>query len=241
MKIKEILANIKSDLLTEDVQKQIETIFEASVNEAVQSKVEELEENFEIYKAEEIENLTEKTKEYMDTYLVGEMSNYIKFATEEFMSENKMAIESGIKAEMFDKLVVGMKKVLSENYIEVNEDESIKNMENEFNKSKEEYNGVVKENMQLKEEVNLLKCGAIFEKLAEGLSIGQKERFGKLVSDFDTDDEKVFEEKATIVKENMITEDDDDNDSSDEGEGEGENLDENFIPNGESKSVLSGF
>jgi len=188
--------------LSEDFRSKVKLVFEAAVNEAVTSKTNEiaatLEEEFE-------EKLTESLNEAMDE-LVENLDSYLDYIVQEWMEENEVAIESGIKVEMAESLMDGLKTLFSEHNIDVDDEkiDVINGLEEEANELKEAANQAINENINLKKEIASLKAAQEFEKISEGLTVSQKERLKVLSEKLDVSDIDEYKSDLETLKESFF-------------------------------------
>lgn len=230
MDLQKVFESIKSDLLTENIKTEIQTLFEATIKEKVDEEKEKIQKEYEEKLEANIKEHEEKTKEYQEKVLVKDVSDFIEICADEWMEENKLETKNGIKAKLFDSLVGGMKDVFKNHNINVEESEALKNVENDLEIVTEDYNKLNKQNLELKDELSVLKAGNVFEKETRDLTIEQKEKLKKMTEDFETDDLDSFTEKLNIIKEKLINNNDNNNDTH-----QGHN-DDNFKPNNDGLS-----
>jgi len=217
--LKEIFSDIKSEVLSDEVKDKIVIMMEAKIGERANEKIQEIEEAALEYQNVEKALLEDKAIEYLDTYIIDKFDEYVQYVADQYIKENEMAIESGIKTEMFDKLVSGMKSVLKENQISEDEIESKDEIANKYSKNKNELNQAVEENISLRKEVQGIKAQIIFDQVNEGVSASERETVQNLCADFECDDLNEFKKKVITIKENVttaISDDDSDDDSDDE-------------------------
>jgi hypothetical protein len=176
--------------LSEEFKSKVGLVFEAAVNEAATAKADELvesitaklEEDFQVAIEESIEEIIEN----LDSYL-----NYI---VEEWMEENKIAIESGIKVEMAESFMEGLKELFYEHNVEIDEDtiDVVAELEEEILKLKEEANKAINYSLELEESLQNVVAERIFETMTEDLSHGQVERFRVLSEKLDKNNQRIF-------------------------------------------------
>lgn len=188
--------------LSEDFRSKVKLVFEAAVNEMVTAKTNEiastLEEEFE-------EKLTESLNEAMDE-LVENLDSYLDYIVKEWMEENEVAIESGIKVEMAESLMDGLKTLFSEHNIDVDDDkiDVISGLEEEAEELKTIVNDTINENIDLKKEVACLKAGQEFNRVTEGLTVSQKERLKVLSEKLDVTDLDGYVKDLETLKESFF-------------------------------------
>ena len=198
MDLKELLEKYFKDALTEGAQTEIETLFEALVQEAVDARVKDAEAKLE-------EKYAAELKEFKEG-LIEKLSDYLEETFTEWADENKPAMVGEAKVLMAETVMKSMKGVLSENYVEIKEEEVDviadleKNIADLTGKLDESGNA----NIDLKKQIFEYEKAVAFTKLTDGMALTDKESLLKLVNGIDANDIKAFTEKATILKEKMI-------------------------------------
>jgi hypothetical protein len=197
--------------LSEEFTTRATMVFEAAVNAAAIAKANEIAENLE----EEFQaNLIESVNEAMEE-IVENLDSYLDYVVSEWMEENTVAIEAGIKVEMAESLMEGLKDLFSEHNIEVSEEtiDVVAGLEEEIAALEEKANKVINENIELANELAVLSAENVFNEISEGLTVSQKERFRTLsekldvtdienyASDLGTLKESFFKKKVSIVEE----------------------------------------
>jgi hypothetical protein len=205
MEINEIFSNIKSELLTEEVKTKISTLIEASVKEKSDAKIKQLEEKFESYKSQELSKLEERAVSYVDEFLVEKISDYFSHVAESYIEENRLEIDKGLKADLYEKLAEGVRNVLVKNAIPEGKAEVVETISADLQTVKSDLNKSLKENMELKKKIKGLRAVEIFGKLTESLSQSQKSRVQKLCEDFDVDNIEMFSNKVKTLVETVAT------------------------------------
>jgi hypothetical protein len=203
MEINEIFGNIKSELLTEEVKQKISTLIEAAVKEKSDAKVKELETQFETYKQKELDALESKAVEYVDSYLVEKISDYFEEVASAYIEENRLEIEKGLKADLYEKLAESVRNVLVKNAIPEGKAEVVETINADLTSVKGDLNKSLKENMELKKKIKGIRAVALFNGLTEGLSQTQKSRVQKLSEDYDIDNVETFSSKIKTLVETI--------------------------------------
>jgi hypothetical protein len=203
--IEESIADIFEGMdLSEEFKGKVTVVFEAAVTEAVKGKVEKIEEELntklETELAEAVESKVSEMVENLDAYL--------DYVVSEWMEENEVAIEAGIKVEMADSLMDGLKDLFSEHNIKVDEEtyDVVSDLEEEMKSLEEKSNNVVNENIRLAKEVADLKAGAIFEEMTGELNMSQRERLKTLSENLDSSDLDSYKENLQTIKESFFKE-----------------------------------
>lgn len=192
--------------LSDEFKEKINLVFEAAVNEEVNTRVSEMEEElaaqFEVSVQESLDNAMTEITENLDSYL--------EYAATEWMEENEIAIESGIKVEMAESLMNGLKTLFEEHNIDVEEGtlDIIDAMQEEYDDVVEKQNHYIKENMSLQSEIAELKKEMILNEMAADLTVSQTERFKILSEKVDFEDEYSYIEKLSTLKETFFSDSD---------------------------------
>jgi len=203
--VEESIADIFEGMdLSEEFKSKVTVVFEAAVTEAVKGKVEKIEEELntklETELAEAVESKVSEMVENLDAYL--------DYVVSEWMEENEVAIEAGIKVEMAESLMDGLKDLFSEHNIKVDEEtyDIVSDLEEEMKSLEEKSNAVVNENIKLAKEVADLKAGVIFEEMTGELNMAQRERLKTLSENLDSSDLDTYKENLKTIKESFFKE-----------------------------------
>ena len=185
--------------LSEDFKAKAEVIFEAAIKSKLAEEIDRLEEKYNEELAEEVESTKSELVEKVDSYL-----NYV---VENWMEENKVAVQSGLRTEIAEKFMNSLKDLFTESYIEV--PESKVDLVDELAENVEELetalNETIAENISMQEELEVLKRDAIIREHSSGLAETQVEKLKGLVEDIDFDDAESFAAKVKTVKESYFT------------------------------------
>lgn len=190
--------------LSDEFKNNIKLVFEAAVNEEVATKTdslkEELEGKLETELAEAIDNRMKDVVENVDKYL--------DYVVGEWMEENKIAVEAGIKVEMAESLLGGLKDLFTEHNIEIDEDtfDVVDSLEKQVSELEEGTNGLVNENIELKNAIASMKAEKVFESMTDGLSENQVERFKVLSEKLDVEDLEDYTSNLSVIKESFFSE-----------------------------------
>jgi len=189
------LSKISESLeLSEENAEKAKTIFKA----AVSSKVSEIKEELESQYSEELKTSVEKVK--------GDLSEavdkYLTYCAEEWTKENELAIERGLRSEMTENFIEGLKTLFVEHYVDVPEDkyDVIDELANRLDEMEQKLDGEVSRNMEVTEELETLKRGNIVKSAGEDLTESQREKLESLAEGVDYKNEEDFAEKISEVK-----------------------------------------
>jgi hypothetical protein len=185
--------------LTEEFRQKAETIFEAAVMTRVKSEVARIEEEFEAKLAEEVAKNVEG--------LVEQVDGYLGYVAEQWIAQNEIALERGMKSEILESFVEGMKSLFEEHYIEVPEEryDVLGEMEDKVAELEAKLNEQVAANIEMSKTLAEQKRSEIVKTVSEGLSATETEKFMSLVEELSYEDAETFETKVKTIRENYFT------------------------------------
>ena len=193
----DIAAMLTGEDLSEEFKTSAATLFEAHLNERIHQIEEELKGQYEDLLEQHTVAVTEELVERIDDYL-----NYV---VEEWMQENRLAVEKGLRTEITENFISNLKGLFTESYIEVPE-EKLDLFESTVDQAEaldSELQGQVEKNMELSEEVEQLKCEIIFREISEGMTDTEVEKLRRLAEDLEFDTIEQFAEKIGVLCENI--------------------------------------
>ena len=195
----DIAAMLNGQELSEEFKTQAATLFEAHVNERVHQIEEQLKTQYEDLLEQHTVAVTEELVERIDDYL-----NYV---VEEWMSENRLAVESGLRTEITENFIANLKGLFAESYIEVPNDklDLFESAVEQVDTLDGELKSQVDKNIELSEEIEQLKCEIVFREIAEGLVDTEVEKLRRLAEDLEFDTVEQFAEKVSVLRENIDT------------------------------------
>lgn len=223
-----------SEDLSEDFRDKATTIFES----AVLSKVNEVLESATIDMNAEIEVERATARADMESKL----DDYLDYVVNEWVKENELAIEKGIRSEIVENFMVGLRNLFTENYIDIPEDkvDIVDEMAAKVEEHESAVNEEIEKNIELRKELNALKMNKALGEVSEGLTETQKEKFISLAEgvDYEGDD---YTAKLETIKENYFPQEEvvENNDVSDEEPLE--NLEEETKVNGSMANYMSAI
>jgi hypothetical protein len=196
--LKEQIVSIFGEDVSDDFANKATSIFEAAVVARVNSEMEKIVEQLEEQKATELAEAKEQMVEKIDSFL-----NYV---VEQWMVENELAIESGLRTEIAEDFIVGMKALFKEHYIEVPEEkfDVIGDLQGKADSLETKLDEAVESNIQLKRELDSLKRTSILENASKDLADTEAEKLSKLLEGVDFENEELFAEKVSVIKENYF-------------------------------------
>ena len=191
-------ALVEGEDLSEEFKAKASTIFEAAVKSKIRPEVERIE----LEKTQEIAEEHEAFK----TELAEKVDGYLDYVVQEWMKENELAIERGLKGEIAEDFITGLKALFEEHYIDV-PDEKYDILESQAQKI-EELEGKLNETMgkltEKKQSEDSLVREAVIKEVSSDLAETQTEKFASLVEDVEFTDKESFEEKLNTLKENYF-------------------------------------
>tara|TARA_B100000965_G_scaffold343984_1_gene313976 strand:- start:3289 stop:4563 length:1275 start_codon:yes stop_codon:yes gene_type:complete len=193
----EALVNGEGDL-SEEFKRKAATVFEAAVKSKIRTEIERLENEYEVKLKEGVESATEEMTDKVDTYL-----NYV---TEEWMKENELAIERGLKGEIAEDFISGLKQLFEDHYIDI-PDEKYDVLEAQSEKISElegKLSETIEKNVSLKDNNATLVKEQVISEVSEDLADTEIEKFKSLVDDVDYSDEESYREKLGTLKESYF-------------------------------------
>ena len=184
--------------LSEEFKQKAATVFEA----AIKSKVVEIEEYLEADYNKKFEEETSKNK----AELVEKVDSYLNYVVEEWMKENELALERGIKGEIAEDFISGLKKLFEDHYIDV-PDEKYDVLEDQASKIEDlekKLNETIEKNVDLKKENSIFEAKHIIAEQASDLADTSKEKFFKLTEEIEYSDAEDFKNKVATIKESYF-------------------------------------
>jgi hypothetical protein len=184
--------------LSESFREKAGVIFEAAFAAKVAEEVERLEEQYE-------EKLSEETTAIKED-LVEKVDGYLNYVVEQWMQDNQIAIEAGLRTEIAEGFMTALKDVFVEHYIEVPESQVdiVDELAEQVDGLQEQLGKVTEDNIALTESVQTLKREAVIAEASEGLTVAQAEKLAKLSENVDFDSEESFAKKVATIKESYF-------------------------------------
>ena len=196
----DVEALLAGEELSEDFQEKARTIFETAIKAKVATVQEELKAQYEATLEEEVSAIKSELTERVDAYL--------EYVAEEWMTENQLSVEAGLKSEMTESFLTGMKSLFEEHYVSIPEEkydvtaamvEKLDEMEDKLN---EQINKNIALNQRLAESV----ADVIFSEVCEGLALSQKDKLASLAENVEFDSEETYREKLVTLRKSYFPE-----------------------------------
>jgi len=193
------ISSIFGENLSEEFKEKATAIFEAAVIAKVNSEMERVTDALEEAYAEEFVEYKESIVERVDAYL-----NYV---VENYMEENKLAVEHGLRTEIAEDFIEGLKNLFKEHYIEVPEEryDVMSELESKVDELGEQLNKQLENNVSLNEEVTDLKKSLIITEMSDDLADTEVTKLTKLLEGVDFGNEDLYKEKVSVIKENYFS------------------------------------
>lgn len=190
-----VAAMFEGSDLSEEFKEKATVIFEAAVSERLQEEVERLEEEYNTRLEEEVATISATLTENVDSYL--------DYVVKEWMEENKVAIDRGIRAEVLESFIEGLHNLFLEHNINVPEEEVdvVADMAEELEAKETSLNEQINKNIELTQELEGYKANAILESYTKGLTETQAEKLRNLAENVEFADSVEFDHKVKIIKE----------------------------------------
>ena len=195
----ELEALVESEAtLSDEFKAKTAVIFEAALKSKLSEEVERIEASYE-------EQLAEETA-VQKSELVEKVDSYLNYVVEQWMEDNKVAIQTGLRAEIAENFMSGLKNLFVESYIDVPESkvDLVDDLADQVEELEEALNKTTADAISLSEEVESLKRAAIVAEAASELADTQKEKFYSLVEGVDFDDAEQFASKVATIKESFF-------------------------------------
>ncbi len=194
----DVEALLQGEELSEEFQAKAKTIFEAAINSKVATIKEDLEKENSKKLEEEIESKKLELTERVDSYL--------EYVAGEWLQENELAVEAGLKTEMTESFLEGMKSLFEEHYVSIPEDkyDVLENMVNKLDEMEGKLNEQIENNVALNKRLAESKSDGILSDVAEGLAITQKEKLASLAESVEFESEQNYREKLVTLRESYF-------------------------------------
>ena len=194
----DMTALFSGEELSEEFQDKARTIFEAAINSRVASIAEDLKKENEEKISEEIESVKSKLVERVDSYL--------EYVADEWLKQNTLAVEHGLKSEMTESFLSGMRKLFEEHYVSIPEDkyDVVENMVTKLDEMETKLNEQIERNVGLNKRLAESTADGIVSQVAEGLALSQKEKLTTLAESVEFESEESYREKLETLKESYF-------------------------------------
>jgi len=210
-KMKKESSNMKEDVdalisgeeLSEEFKEKAATIFEAAVLKRVKEELTSIEESFEEKYAEQLDEQVEQIKEG----LIEQVDGYLDYMVEQWVERNEIALENGMKSDIMEDFMSGLKSLFKEHYIDIPDEklDLVESLEDKVQDLTEKLNEETSNNIKISKKIKALEAKAIVEEQNQGLTETEKEKFNALIEELDVTDLTSFSNKVKTIRESYFT------------------------------------
>ena len=190
----DLTALLEGEELSEEFQNKARTIFEAAIKTKISEVKSELQEQYEKTIVEEVASVKAELAERVDAYL--------EYVSDEWMSENKLAVEAGLKTEMTESFLTGMKSLFEDHYVTIPEDkyDVLNSMVEKLDEMEGKLNEQINKNVALNKRLAESTSDVILADVSEGLAVTQKDKLASLAESVEFDGEDNYREKLVTLR-----------------------------------------
>ena len=194
----DVAALLEGEELSEEFQSKAKTIFETAIKTKVAEIKEELQESYAVALVEELDKIKEGLTERVDSYL--------EYVADEWFVENALQVETGIKSEMTESFLEGMKGLFEEHYVDIPEEkyDVLNSMVDKLDEMESKLNEQIDRNVALNRRLAESNADGVFTAVAEGLADTQKEKLATLAENVEFESETDYREKLETLKESYF-------------------------------------
>ena len=194
----DVNALLDGEELSEEFQLKARTIFEAALRSKVSEIKESIEEQYSRALLEEVEEIKTELNDRVDSYL--------EYVADEWFTENCLAIEQGLKAELTESFIQGMKSLFEDHYVEIPEEKYnvIESMVEKLDEMETKLNEQIEKNISLNKRLSESVADGIFDQISEGLADTQKDKLASLSQSVEFESESQYREKLETLRESYF-------------------------------------
>jgi hypothetical protein len=194
----DVNALLDGEELSEEFQLKARTIFEAALRSKVSEIKESIEDQYARALVEEVEEIKTELNERVDSYL--------EYVADEWFTENCLAIEQGLKAELTESFIQGMKGLFEDHYVEIPEDkyDVLDSMVEKLDEMETKLNEQIEKNVSLNKRLSESVADGIFEQVSGGLAATQKDKLASLAESVEFESESEYRGKLETLKESYF-------------------------------------
>ena len=195
----DVTALLNGEGLSEEFESKARTIFEAAIRNKVAIVKEELQAQYEEKLSEELSAVRESISERVDAYL--------EYVADEWMAENAIAVEHGLRTEMSESFLSGMKALFDEHYVSVPEEkyDVVESMVEKLDEMESQLNEQIERNVALNSRLAVSVSESIVAEVSEGLAVSQREKLASLAENVEFDSEEGYRQKLESLKESYFS------------------------------------
>ena len=201
----DVNALLQGEELSEEFQEKARTIFEAAINSKVAVLKKEMEEEFSAKLSEEKEKVAEEFAT-VKTELAERVDSYLEYVADEWFEENALAVEAGLKTDMTESFLSGMKGLFEEHYVTIPEDkyDVLESMVEKLDDMETKLNEQIEKNISLNGRLAEATADGILDQVSEGLAQTQKEKLASLSESVEFESEAQYRDKLETLKESYF-------------------------------------
>ena len=190
----DIQALLEGEELSEEFQNKARTIFEAAIRTKLSEIKEQVKVSYEEKLIEEVASIKEELKDRVDSYL--------EYVADEWVQENKIAIEHGLKSEMTESFLEGMRGLFEEHYVTIPEEkyDVIESMVDKLDEMEDKLNEQIEKNVALNKRLSESTADVIFADVTEGLAQTQRDKLASLIENVEFESEESYREKISTLR-----------------------------------------
>jgi hypothetical protein len=194
----DVNALLSGEELSEEFQEKARTIFETAIKSKVAEIKEELQAAYEVALVEEVQEIKAELVERVDAYL--------EYAADEWVAENALAIEHGLKTEMTESFLEGMRGLFEDHYVTIPEEryDVIESMVDKLDEMETKLNEQIEKNVALNRRLAESVTDVVFAEVSEGLALSQKDKLASLAENVEFDGEDNYREKLVNLRESYF-------------------------------------
>ena len=184
--------------LSEEFREKAKTIFEAALKSKVTELREAMDAHYEAKLVEEVEGMKDELVERVDSYL--------EYVADEWLQENALQVERGLRTEMTETFLQGMRGLFEEHYVSIPEDkyDVVENMVDKLDEMESKLNEQIEKNITITKSLSEATAGGIVSNVSEGLTTVQKEKLASLAESVEFESEESYTEKLETLKESYF-------------------------------------
>ena len=194
----DVQALLEGEELSEEFQDKARTIFEGAIRSKVAEIKEELQESYAVALVEELDKIKEGLTERVDSYL--------EYVADEWFVENALQVEAGLKTEMTESFLTGMKSLFEDHYVQIPEEkyDVLNSMVDKLDEMESKLNEQIDRNVALNRRLAESTADGVFAAVAEGLADTQKEKLATLAENVEFESDTDYREKLVTLKESYF-------------------------------------
>jgi hypothetical protein len=191
----DVNALLAGEELSEEFKDKAKLVFESALRTRISEIKETIEENYAQALAEQVEEIKDILTERVDSYL--------EYVSDEWMSENELSVEKGLKEELTESFLSGMKNLFEEHYVQIPEDkyDVLESMVEKLDDMETKLNEQIEKNVSLNKRLAESVADGIFDEVSEGLALSQKEKLASLAESVEFESDEEYREKLETLRE----------------------------------------